>query len=272
MAIRLEQPGAAKAAAGAGTAIGKAQRAEEDRARTEREQVRAETSKARKQAQKAAMDWELQKMQMRSQQDFQQELAEKQWDYEKFNRAKEWDIEKLELRSRMDFEQEEKTRLREIDQIDSQILAVKKAKKDGLFTGREFEYESMLFNLEQQQFGIKNPSKPLDPQKRLLDQLTRGEITGPGDSTDDVGGPTGVGPVTVQQMEAIAAVGKTYLRRKDTGQLVEIPIGNAKDAVATGRFEFPEVVGTPTTGMQKKFPDITRPQETYKPQRGSFFF
>ena len=254
MGITIQQPGATEAAAAAGTAIGKGQRAKEDRASAERKQAQTAQRAAQQKAQQVAMDWELQKMQMRSQQEFEQELADKQWDYERFNRAKAWDIEKMELTSRMDFQQEEQERIRELGRIGNQILAVKKAKEDGQFTGREFEYENMLFNLEQQQFGIKNPSKTLDPQKRLLDQMMRDQVTDLGDGGVTGGPPVPTGEVTVQNMEAIAAVGKTYLRRKSDGSLVEIPIERAKDAVATGRFEFPEVTGTSTAKIE--YPSI----------------
>ena len=80
MGIRKEQPGAAKAAAKTGLTIGKGKRAEEDRARGEREQARAQQRAAQQEARQAAMEWEATKMRMRSEQDFQQELATKQWD------------------------------------------------------------------------------------------------------------------------------------------------------------------------------------------------
>ncbi len=178
MAIRKEQPGAAKAAAVAGTAIGQAKRAEEDRARVEREQARADQEAAQRQARQTAMAWDLQKMQLRSQQEFEQELRTTQYGLDRFNRAKEWDIEKMELRSRMDFQQEEEERIRETGRIDADIRAVKKL-KDTEFTGREFEYESMLFDLEQQKLGIKNPRRLPDPQvaERAESRETRAEDT-----------------------------------------------------------------------------------------------
>ncbi len=127
MGIRLEQPGAAAAAAGAGAAIGKAKRAEEDRARAEREQARAQQISAQQEARKAAMKWEQEKMAMRSQQDFQQELTAKQWEFEKFNRAKAWEIDKMELSSRMDFERDEKKRAQEIDAFINGVESIKKS-------------------------------------------------------------------------------------------------------------------------------------------------
>lgn len=275
MGIRKEQPGAAKAAAATGTAIGAAAREKEDRARVEREQARADQEAAQRKAQQAAMAWDLQKMQLRSQQEFEQELRTTQYGLDRFNRAKEWDIEKMELRSRMDFEQEEQERVREMGRTDAKITALKKAEEDGLFTGKEFEFEDMMSKLQAEKFGIKGGVRTLDPQQRMLDQLMRqreadasGGTAGPGGG---VGPPPPTGELTVKHMEAIAAVGKTYLRRKDTGELVEIPIGRAKDAVDTGRFVFPSVSGVSVGRLQKTGPDIVR-QETARPQRGSFIF
>ena len=248
MGIRIEQPGASAAAAGAGVAIGKGQRAEEDRARAAQQQAQKIAIKAQQDAQKKAMEFDLFKMEQRSLQDFQQELRTKQYEFDKFNRAKEWDVEKMELASRMDFQQDETKRLQEMDRLDSKIIALDKAKEDGNFSGREFEFESMKFNLEQQRFGVKNPSKPLGPQERLMDQMMRGATGTAGAVGGGVGPPAPVGgEVNVQQMEAIAAVGKTYLRKTSDGTLVAVPIGNAKEAVATGRFEFPQVAGAPVT-------------------------
>lgn len=115
MGIRIEEPGAAKAAAQAGAIIGRGKRAQEERARTEREQAREQSQAAKVADRHAALEWERAKMQMRSQQIFQQELADKQHDYDKFNRAKDWAIEKMDIASRNDFMQEEKERQQKID-------------------------------------------------------------------------------------------------------------------------------------------------------------
>jgi hypothetical protein len=259
MGIRIEQPGAAVAAAGAGVAIGKSQRAEEDRARAEREQARAQAEAAQRAAQQKAMEFEVFKMEQRSMLDFQQELRDKQYEFDRFNRAKEWDIEKMELASRMDFQQDETKRLQELDRIDSKIIALDKAKEDGKFSGREFEFESMKFNLEQQRFGVKNPSRPLDPQSRMLDQMMRGAPGTAGAAPGSVA-PSGIdvpqaGPIPVQKMEAIAAVGKTYITRKEDGVHVQVPIQNAKKAIETGRYEWPKVLGVPE---KTKYPLTSR--------------
>jgi hypothetical protein len=111
MAIVLRQKGEAALVAKAGKAISRQREAEKTQARAERQEQQAIQLAERRRAEQAARDWELEKMRLRSQQDFQQELATKQWDYEKFNRAKAWEIEKMEIASRNDFEQEEKERV-----------------------------------------------------------------------------------------------------------------------------------------------------------------
>lgn len=112
MAIKITQPGEAKAAAQAGIAVGKAKGAEREEARAEREQARGEQIAARQAARKAALEWEQQKMLLNSQQDFAHEMRMRQAQLDKEARAQEWQVEKMELASRIDFEQDEKERIR----------------------------------------------------------------------------------------------------------------------------------------------------------------
>ncbi len=170
MGIRKEQPGAAKAAAKTGLTIGKGKRAEEDRARGEREQARTQQRAAQQEARQAAMEWEATKMRMRSEQDFQQELAAKQWDYEKFNRAKAWDIEKMEIASRNDFQQEEQDRSEKMAKTAAGLKAIdesnniyptpeakEKAKFDFRFKQEHGSYPPRQIQERQEraEFGIK---------------------------------------------------------------------------------------------------------------------
>jgi hypothetical protein len=116
MGIVKRQPGEAKVTAKAGEIIGKA--AKEKQA--EEEARRQQELSFKQAAQQRAMEWEIEKMTLRSQQDFQREL-----------RAKQWDLEKLEIRSRLDFEQEEKKRQERIDNANTKILAIDKAEESG---------------------------------------------------------------------------------------------------------------------------------------------
>jgi len=275
MAIRKEQPGAAKAAATAGTAIDQAKRVEEDRARAEREQVRADIAAAQRKARQVAMEWDLKKAQINEQRTFERDLRVEDYKLAAEDRAHAWQIEKMELASRMDFEQDEKERLRESGRVDAKITALKKAQEDGLFTGKEFEFEDMMTKLEAEKFGIKGGIRTLDPQQRMLYDMQRqqetdasGGVTGPGGGDATIDAPP-AGPISVRHMEAIAAIGKTYVVRKTTGENVAVPIGNAEKAIETGRFVWPNVVGT--SQLKKQFPDIVR-QETTRPQGGTFTF
>jgi hypothetical protein len=154
MAIRIEQPGAAKAAAKAGAIIGKGKRAEEERARAEREQAQ----KAQEKARQAALEWEQKKMQMRSEQAFQQELADKQWDYEKFNRARAWDIEKMEMRSRLDFEKEEKKRAERDAKYEAGDRAI--VESDNIYPTPEAKEEARWKWWYKNQTGLYPPVAP----------------------------------------------------------------------------------------------------------------
>lgn len=137
MAIVKRQPGEAKAAAQAGAVIGAGQRATEERARAERAERQKEQIAAQREQRKAAMKWELKKMQMRSEQDFQQELADRQWDFEKYNRAKAWEIEKMELTSQLDFEKEEKKRSQRMEEGEIGLKQIEKAIESGQISGDE---------------------------------------------------------------------------------------------------------------------------------------
>ena len=144
MGIEIRPSGESTAYAAAGQTIGKAERGKEERARGERQTQQAQDLAARQRADQMAMDWELQKMQMRSQLDFQQELRDKQYEYDKFNRAKEWEVEKMGLASRFDFEQEEKERLRTNAMYD----AAKETLEDNKKNMGDAEYEKALFELD----------------------------------------------------------------------------------------------------------------------------
>jgi len=165
MGIRIEQPGGAKAAATAGTMIGKADRAKEDRARAERQQAQA----AQDQARQMAMQWEQQKMLLNSQQDFAHEQRLRQAQLEGEARSREWDVEKMEIRSRIDFEGEEKERRRVMDEAVTGIKAIDKYVKSG--KGTETDVQQLRLGYEIQKETGKMPpnsllqsSKPTKPK------------------------------------------------------------------------------------------------------------
>ena len=178
MAIVREQPGASKAAAQAGTAIGKAKGTERSLASAERKSAMAMQIGAQQVARKAALDWEQEKMAMRSQQDFQQELAEKQWDYEKFNRAKAWDLEKMEIASRNDFQQEERERQEKLNKWMLGRKAIEDS--DTVYHTQEQKDEALWKWDTKHKTGLYPPSvsavaKPLSARAQLTDiEATQG--------------------------------------------------------------------------------------------------
>ena len=91
MPIELRQPGEAKAVAKAGAIIGNAQT--------------------------RAMEWEMEKAAMRSQQDFEFELRLKEWEFQKAQMQSQIDFEKGE-RERAEKEQQLKSVLKQIDETD----------------------------------------------------------------------------------------------------------------------------------------------------------
>lgn len=231
MGIKITQPGEAAAAAKTGTIIGKGKRAEEERARAEREQARAQQVQAQQAARKAALEWEQQKMAMRSQQDFQQELAAKQWDYEKFNRAKAWEIEKMETASRLDFQQEEKERaekqaktaagvkaIRESTDIYPDQAAKDKAEFDFVFKQEQGHYpprqlqgkQSILSLLGDEETPTPEPVKGI---KTFTDPKTQEPIYVPENQPFvTVRHPTlGIKKIRVEQLQEALAEGSIYV-------------------------------------------------------------
>jgi len=118
MSIEIRQPGEAKAAAKAGAMIGDARR--------------------------RAIEWEMEKAEIRSRQAFEQELRDQQYKYDAVNRARDWQIEKMEIASRMDFEQQERQRLRTKAEYTAARDTLDK-NKDNMGDG---EYERALFRLD----------------------------------------------------------------------------------------------------------------------------
>lgn len=147
MGVTSKSLGDAAAAGAAGTIIGQSQKRE-----TESQMMAAQA------AQERAMAFELEKMEMRSRQDFEQELRMRQFDYEKFNRAKEWEMEKMEIASRLDFEREEKDRQRKIDNADNAIEAIQKKITAGEYSADDKRIQNFLLYYEMEKLGADAPT------------------------------------------------------------------------------------------------------------------
>lgn len=145
MAIEIRPSGEPGAIAQAGLAVGQAERAKEERARADRAAEQAAQDRARR----VAQDLEIQKMMFNSQQEFAHEQRLRQVELDKEARSYEWEKEKMELRSQMDFQQEEKDRLKNIESVTNQISTLDKY-KDQLdsrqYTEKMFELQTALDN------------------------------------------------------------------------------------------------------------------------------
>jgi hypothetical protein len=168
MGIQIRQPGDAAAAAKAGTAIGQAQkreRAEEEAFALQRQQMAINAQRA---ATERAMEFELQKMEMRSQQAFMHEMRLEQAELDKEARAREWAVEKMEMASRLDFEREEKDRQLKMDRITNQLDRLDKEVDEGRLDPNNTAYKSKKFNLEAQlsaaDAGISMPGFVKEPK------------------------------------------------------------------------------------------------------------
>lgn len=190
---------------------------------------------------------------MRSEQDFQQELAERQWDYEKFNRAKVWEIDKMEIRSRLDFEKEEKKRAEKMEQGTIGLESIRKAKEAGQITGNETyikEREQYFTDLEA---GVYSPPVGLYQQGKAsaLSFLGGAPIQEPAKGVEIVVNPVTKEPIYIPENQPFVNV------QHPTLGLKKIRREQLQEALAEGAIYIPTqpkagVRGTPglrTLGM-----------------------
>lgn len=166
MPIRIEQPGAAKAAATAGTIIGKGQRAEEDRARAEREQARAQAEAAQKQARQVAMDWELQKMQINSQRAFERELRVEDYRLMAEDRAAERAVERIEFSKDLEFQYETQERQRKRSVLDASEAGLDNSIEKGEHTEDELAVRNKRTEYKARRLAIELDQPFVDPIAR----------------------------------------------------------------------------------------------------------
>lgn len=160
MGIRREQPGATQAAATTGSLIGAAQKAEETRAAARQKASQERQIKASEEREARAMQWETDKLAMRSQQDFAEELRQEQFQLDKVQRAREWDVEKMEIASRLDFDREEKDRQIKLERIDTQIAAIDKEIEAGRVDESSPDITQRRFDLNRQRDAAFAGTRP----------------------------------------------------------------------------------------------------------------
>lgn len=146
MPIINNPTGQAAATAQAGAMIGKAEKAKADKAQMF--QVAAE---------ERAMNWELQKMEINSQQAFAHELRMNQAALEAEARAREWEVEKAEMASRIDFERKERDRQTKLAELDSIKKAIDKSGLDEetkTFMKFKADFEHLGMGLSPEDVGL----------------------------------------------------------------------------------------------------------------------
>lgn len=88
------------------------------------------------------------------------------WDIEAYNRAKAWEVEKASLSSQMEFEYETKKRLREREETDNNIRAIKDKIHDGEIT--QEQGDKMVQALELKSIGLDYAANRLfEPEKQI---------------------------------------------------------------------------------------------------------
>ena len=110
--------------------------------------VTAKLSKEQKEVQRR----EDEKMQQQHQMNMKQ--MDYQLDLEKYERAKRWEIDKMELASQIDFQREEQSRQRKLDGYDNALSQIDKEVQAGRITEKEAEPYKLKINLNKEGVNV----------------------------------------------------------------------------------------------------------------------
>lgn len=181
-------------------------------------------SKREKEAQKAE-EQRIRKEEIQMQQQYQQNVRQldAQLDLEMYERSKRWEIDKMQLRSQMDFQREEQKRGRIIDDAENATLQIEKEIKAGNIDEDDPQVKNLLLYYSlQSQFPdrtpptglLKTPREEIDPMKQLIQRfLTGDEVEGvPGTDRVRVISPEGqTGTIAATEIEEFRAKGFTII-------------------------------------------------------------
>jgi len=174
MSIEIRPSGEAQSQALAGEIIGKGKARERFA-----EDVRIANARAAQEAmQQKAMDWEAQKMQMRSAQEFAQELRLGQARLNAEARAKEWEVEKMEMISQADFAQEERVRTEKYGRFSDTMTYIDDLEQQGIYSKEQIADMKFRAALPYEKDGFKEVSQVLgehDAVMRLQEQQEKQE-------------------------------------------------------------------------------------------------
>jgi len=174
MAIEIRPAGEAQSQALAGEIIGKGKARERFA-----EDVRIANARAAQEAmQQKAMDWEAQKIQMRSAQEFAQELRLGQARLNAEARAKEWEVEKMEMISQADFAQKERVRSERYGQFSDTKSYINSLRQSGDLSKETYDDMDFRNALTYKDDGIPEVSQILgehDAAMRLREEQEKQE-------------------------------------------------------------------------------------------------
>lgn len=143
MGVTIQQKGLAQLYGRAATLAGQAQRARELEQRAIRQQEQLRSIEAQKEAQ-----------QMQVEQQRSMRMLDAQLDLEMYERSKRWEIDKMQLRSQVDFQREEQSRQRKLDSYDNALTQIDKEVQAGTMTEKEAEPYKLKINLNKQGVNV----------------------------------------------------------------------------------------------------------------------
>jgi len=158
MAIRIQQAGLPELYAKAATLAGQAQRARELEQQAIRRQEQIQSIQAQRESQQIALE---QQRNMR--------LLDAQLDLEMYERSKRWEIDKMQLRSQVDFQREEQQRQRKLDSIDSALQQIDKEVLAGRMTEQEAYPIKLKYEIEK--MGVDVPVSLVRPPAERAEKV-----------------------------------------------------------------------------------------------------
>ena len=218
MAIEIRPAGEAKSQALAGEIIGKGKAREKFA-----EDVRISNARTfQAEQQQKAMDWEAQKMQMRSAQEFAQELRLNGARLNAEARAREWEVEKMEMISQADFAQKERVRAERYGQFSDTKSYINYLRQSGELSKEAYDDMDFRNALTYQDDGFKEVSKILgehDAIERLRKEEERQQKRQEGiEDKQEYGVLPGEFELLSPEQQQQAAMIRTGLNLKLTGK------------------------------------------------------
>lgn len=269
MGIRREQPGAAKAAAVAGTAIGAGQKAVRQQAEAAAIQRQQMQIKAREAAEQRAMQWEQQKMEVNSQRAFERELRQEDYKLAAEDRAAEGIINRMEYAKDLKFQAEIQERQRKKGVIQTERDAWIKEEKEGRVTKKETAAKLSELDDRDRAIDMDETYRPQKPRSAVsqvseidatleLESYTQQDLIEAGlDPTDFPGIAANEDVVEVAVREQVTQVeeqgGQVYFNKQTGERIVSYDGGDTWESLGGTQEEIPEEVSQDKESFLKSF-------------------